>query len=147
MKHIFSFSKNKEKRELSSAKRLFIGSTLAILSVFLFVSLVMLLFYSRTLLRLFISIITVSTLISLIFYYADESIFIFINKFIYHSETSNGGMFHSIDEESISSSFFSFIFGFAYILEQPIISTEIGILKLLITFGFIPFLLLLVFPL
>jgi S-DNA-T family DNA segregation ATPase FtsK/SpoIIIE len=38
MKHIFSFSKNKEKRELSSAKRLFIGSTLAILSVFLFVS-------------------------------------------------------------------------------------------------------------
>ena len=40
MKHIFSFSKNKEKRELSSAKRLFIGSTLAILSVFLFVSFV-----------------------------------------------------------------------------------------------------------
>jgi S-DNA-T family DNA segregation ATPase FtsK/SpoIIIE len=40
MKHIFSFSKNKEKRELSSAKRLFIGSTLVILSVFLFVSFV-----------------------------------------------------------------------------------------------------------
>ncbi|MCH1485624.1 MAG: DNA translocase FtsK [Flavobacteriaceae bacterium] len=40
MKHIFSFSKNKEKRELSSAKRLFIGSTLAILSVFLFISFV-----------------------------------------------------------------------------------------------------------
>ena len=40
MKHIFSFSKNKEKRELSSAKRLFIGSTLAILSIFLFVSFV-----------------------------------------------------------------------------------------------------------
>mgnify|MGYP003301268088 FL=1 len=40
MKHFFSFSKNKEKRELSSAKRLFIGSTLAILSVFLFVSFV-----------------------------------------------------------------------------------------------------------
>ena len=29
MKHIFSFSKNKEKKELSSAKRLFIGSSLA----------------------------------------------------------------------------------------------------------------------
>ena len=40
MKHIFSFSKNKEKRELSSAKRLFIGSSLTILSVFLFVSFV-----------------------------------------------------------------------------------------------------------
>ena len=40
MKHIFSFSKNKEKRELSSAKRLFIGSSLAILSIFLFVSFV-----------------------------------------------------------------------------------------------------------
>jgi len=38
MKHIFSFSKNKEKKELSSAKRLFIGSSLAILSIFLFVS-------------------------------------------------------------------------------------------------------------
>ena len=40
MKHIFSFSKNKEKRELSSAKRLFIGSSLTILSIFLFVSFV-----------------------------------------------------------------------------------------------------------
>ena len=40
MKHIFSFSKNKEKRELSSAKRLFIGSSLVILSIFLFVSFV-----------------------------------------------------------------------------------------------------------
>ena len=40
MKHIFSFSKNKEKRELSSAKRLFIGSSLAILSIFIFVSFV-----------------------------------------------------------------------------------------------------------
>ena len=40
MKHIFSFSKNKENRELSSAKRLFIGSSLVILSIFLFVSFV-----------------------------------------------------------------------------------------------------------
>ena len=40
MKHIFSFSKNKEKKELSSAKRLFIGSSLVILSIFLFVSFV-----------------------------------------------------------------------------------------------------------
>jgi len=40
MKHIFSFSKNKEKKELSSAKRLFIGSSLIILSVFLLISFV-----------------------------------------------------------------------------------------------------------
>ena len=40
MKHIFSFSKNKEKKELSSAKRLFIGSSLIILSLFLFISFV-----------------------------------------------------------------------------------------------------------
>ncbi len=38
MKHIFSFSKSKEKKELSSAKRLFIGSSLIILSLFLFIS-------------------------------------------------------------------------------------------------------------
>jgi len=38
MKHIFSFSKNKEKKELSSAKRLFIGSSLIILSLFLITS-------------------------------------------------------------------------------------------------------------
>ena len=38
MKHIFSFSKNKEKKELSSAKRLFIGSSLIILSLFLLIS-------------------------------------------------------------------------------------------------------------
>ena len=40
MKHIFSFSKNKEKKELSSAKRLFIGSSLIILSLFLIISFV-----------------------------------------------------------------------------------------------------------
>ena len=38
MKHIFSFSKNKEKKELSGAKRLFIGSALIILSLFLLIS-------------------------------------------------------------------------------------------------------------
>ena len=38
MKHIFSFSKSKEKKELSSAKRLFFGSSLIILSLFLFIS-------------------------------------------------------------------------------------------------------------
>ena len=40
MKHIFSFSKNKERKELSSAKRLFIGSSLVILSLILFISFV-----------------------------------------------------------------------------------------------------------
>ena len=40
MKHIFSFSKNKEKKELSSTKRLFIGSSLIILSLFLIISFV-----------------------------------------------------------------------------------------------------------
>ena len=40
MKHIFSFSKNKEKKELSNAKRLFIGSSLIILSLFLIISFV-----------------------------------------------------------------------------------------------------------
>ena len=40
MKHIFSFSKNKEKKELSSAKKLFIGSSLIILSLFLIISFV-----------------------------------------------------------------------------------------------------------
>ena len=38
MKHIFSFSKNKEKKEISGAKRLFIGSSLIILSLFLLIS-------------------------------------------------------------------------------------------------------------
>ena len=38
MKQIFSFSKNKEKKEISSAKRLFIGSSLVILSLFLLTS-------------------------------------------------------------------------------------------------------------
>tara|TARA_B100001109_G_scaffold222399_1_gene194290 strand:+ start:283 stop:2598 length:2316 start_codon:yes stop_codon:yes gene_type:complete len=40
MKRIFSFSKNKERKELSSAKRLFIGSSLVILSLILFISFV-----------------------------------------------------------------------------------------------------------
>ena len=38
MKRIFSFSKNKQKKELSSAKRLFIGSSLMIFSIFLITS-------------------------------------------------------------------------------------------------------------
>ena len=40
MKHIFSFSKNKQKKEISGAKRLFIGSSLIILSLFLLISFV-----------------------------------------------------------------------------------------------------------
>ena len=38
MKNIFSFKKNKQKKELSSSKRLFIGSALVILAIFLFSS-------------------------------------------------------------------------------------------------------------
>ena len=38
MKNIFSFSKNKEKKQLSGAKKLFIGSSLIILSLFLLIS-------------------------------------------------------------------------------------------------------------
>ena len=44
MKRIFSFSKNKQKKELSSAKKLFLGSTLIIISIFLFTSFVSYLF-------------------------------------------------------------------------------------------------------
>ena len=40
MKHVFSFSKNKQKKEISGAKRLFIGSSLIILSLFLLISFV-----------------------------------------------------------------------------------------------------------
>ena len=38
MKNIFSFNKNKKKSEIASSKRLFIGSTLIIISLFLFIS-------------------------------------------------------------------------------------------------------------
>ena len=38
MKNIFSFNKKKKKSEISSSKRLFIGSTLIIISLFLFIS-------------------------------------------------------------------------------------------------------------
>ena len=48
MKHIFSFSKSKEKKELSSAKRLFIGSSLIILSLFLIISFVSYFFTGET---------------------------------------------------------------------------------------------------
>ena len=40
MKNIFSFNKNKKKGEISSSKRLFIGSTLIIISLFLFISII-----------------------------------------------------------------------------------------------------------
>ena len=40
MKNIFSFIKNKQKKELSSSKRLFIGSALIIIAIFLFSSFV-----------------------------------------------------------------------------------------------------------
>ena len=40
MKNIFSFNKKKKKSEISSSKRLFIGSTLIIISLFLFISVI-----------------------------------------------------------------------------------------------------------
>ena len=115
------------------------------ISIFLFTALIMMLFFCRTLIR----ISAFSVFIIVLFYFLhdfwNERLFIFINKIKYHSETANGGMFNALNENSISSSLFSFLFGFADTLELPIINTELGILKFLIQFGLIPFLFLMYF--
>ena len=77
--------------------------------------------------------------------FVPENLFIFTNKFIFHGDASDGGMLNALNESSVLSSSFSFLLGFAYTLKLPIISTELGIIKLLVQFGIIPFILLVYF--
>ena len=115
------------------------------ISTFLFTAIIMLLIFCRTFIRFsMFSAITI-TLIYLLYNFVPEDVFVFTNKFRFHGDTSDGGMFNALNESSVLSSFLSFFLGFAYTLELPIVSTELGIIKLLVQFGIFPFLLLIYF--
>ncbi len=58
------------------------------------------------------------------------------------SELEGGGIFNSLDINSILASFHAILFGFGYILEVPMLHSEIGFVKGIIQFGLIPFLIL-----
>lgn len=65
--------------------------------------------------------------------------FYFFKKILGHSQLENGGMFNSFDIESILLSVTSFFMGFGYILEVPMINSEVAFIKLLVTLGLMPF--------
>ena len=58
------------------------------------------------------------------------------------SDLDGGGMFNSLDLNSIIASFHAIIFGFGYVLKVPMMHSEIAFVKGLISVGFIPFLIL-----
>lgn len=69
--------------------------------------------------------------------------FYFIDKLNYNQDTlEGGGIFNSLDINSILASFHTILIGFGYIFEVPMIHSEIAFLKILISFGLIPFLIL-----
>lgn len=58
------------------------------------------------------------------------------------SELGGGGMFNSLDMNSILSSFHAILFGFGYVFKVPMINSEIAFVKALVAYGLIPFLVL-----
>jgi hypothetical protein len=58
------------------------------------------------------------------------------------SDKDGGGIFRSLDLNSIMASFHSILFGFGYAFNVPMTTSEIGFVKTLISVGFIPFLIL-----
>lgn len=58
------------------------------------------------------------------------------------SELEGGGIFNSLDFESVVKSLPAILIGFGYIFEVPMIDSEIAFVKGLIQLGFIPFLVL-----
>jgi hypothetical protein len=67
----------------------------------------------------------------------------FLNKITQdQSDLTDGGMFNSLNFNSIIKSTHSIIFGGGYYFEVPMIKSEVAFIKILIGFGIIPFLIL-----
>jgi hypothetical protein len=56
------------------------------------------------------------------------------------AELAGGGMFNSLDLNSIFASFYAILFGFGFVFEVPLMHSEIAFVKALIAVGLIPFL-------
>jgi hypothetical protein len=111
------------------------GSASNIALMLLFVS-VILLMNNKTL--FFLSLI--------IAFYAAHSyneIFFFIDKFTIDQKMLEGnGMFNSLDFISILKSFPALLVGFGYLLEVPLVDSEIAFIKILVSYGFVSFIIL-----
>lgn len=67
----------------------------------------------------------------------------FLNKITQdQSDLTDGGMFNSLNFNSVIKSTHSIIFGGGYYFEVPMIKSEVAFIKILIGFGIIPFLIL-----
>ncbi len=84
----------------------------------------------------------------LLTFYFDPEIFAdklyFLDKLTAsQSALEGGGMFNSLDMESIIQSIFSILFGFGYAFSVPMMYSEIAFVKILVGFGLFPFVILL----
>jgi len=89
-----------------------------------------------------ISCITLASFLILHYYVNVVDLLYFTNKFISQDKLAGGGILNSLDAKSIFFSSFSILFGFGYLLEVPLIHSEVAFIKLLVGFGFFPFLIL-----
>lgn len=65
-------------------------------------------------------------------------IFYFADKYGYQDTLPGGGIFNYLDTTSIFNSLFSILFGFGYVLQVPLINSEVGFIKLLVQVGLFP---------
>jgi hypothetical protein len=69
----------------------------------------------------------------------------FLEKFTYdQSKLAGGGVYNSLDLNSLYKSLHSILFGFGYVFQVPLIHSEIGFIKVLVQFGVFPFFILMV---
>jgi hypothetical protein len=73
-----------------------------------------------------------------------SNVLYFTDKFMNQKELdeAGGGIFKSLDAVSIFESLHSVFVGFGYVLQVPMIDSEIAFIKLLVVYGILPFLLL-----
>lgn len=55
------------------------------------------------------------------------------------SNLPGGGIFNSLDFDSISNSLYSVLFGFGALFDSPLINSEVAFVKILVTVGILPF--------
>lgn len=81
----------------------------------------------------------------LLIFFFNESIsdkLYFREKFTSQNVLEGGGIYNALNLDSIFKSLFSILFGFGYVMEVPMIYSEIAFIKLLVGYGLMPFLIL-----
>jgi hypothetical protein len=117
---------------------LFLTGSASNISISLVISSIYTIIWSRKHGSNFLLIILI-IIISIFFFGKIESIIFFTKKFVDQGTLAQGGVFNSLNINSILYSFHSIIFGYGFVLGVPLVFSELALVKMIIGYGIIPF--------